>query len=209
MNCFPRMMSGMIELENVWLLGTTLVSGNILPFPGSQISIGTPQAPFDTVFANSLSNGFEELLVNDISDVAPPTRQIEQRVANQRLLFDNTLTLNASGELGVRERFLRPSNTEFELSDPLHFTADDELVEGGTVTLKYNEDDFSLTDTGKLKTIDLNLMGQGAIGVRKADILAGETDQKLRIIKLDVSDEFQQTGGILDIRSKGAGRIPF
>ena len=218
MNCFPRMMSGMIELENVWLLGTTLVSGNILPFPGSQISIGNPQSPFDTVFANSLSNGFGELLVNDVSTVAPLTRQIEQGVANLSLLFDNTMTLNASGELGVRERFLTPSNTEFEFSDPLHFTANDELVEGGTVTLKYNDDDFKIEE-GKLHAVLPTVKGFGALkvaGITDIDIIDQWLDDaedqnipKLQAIRLQTSDDFTQLSGKLYVRPKGLGQIPY
>ena len=79
---------------------------------------------------------------------------------------------------------------------------------GSEVVLNYDEDDFNLKN-GKLKTVDLNITGQGAIGVREADWTLGEDDKKLRVIRLDVSEDFQQTGGVLAIRNQGNGRIPF
>ncbi|KAJ3029978.1 hypothetical protein HDV00_009322, partial [Rhizophlyctis rosea] len=66
-----------------------------------------------------------------------------------------------------------------------------------------------MSDTGKLETVDLNITSQGAIKVRKADWTLGEDDKKLRVIGLDVSEDFQQTGGVLGIRNQGQGRIPF
>ena len=77
------------------------------------------------------------------------------------------------------------------------------------MNLLYDEDDFSVSDDGKLRTKDLNITSQGAIKVRKADWSLGETDVKLRSIGIDVSEDFQQTNGVLSIRNQGNGRIPF
>ncbi|KAJ3052126.1 hypothetical protein HK097_006850 [Rhizophlyctis rosea] len=79
---------------------------------------------------------------------------------------------------------------------------------GGTLFLDYEEDDFNIED-GKLKSVPLNITGQGAIDVRKADWSLGEDDTKLRVVHLDVSEDFQQTGGRIAIRNQGNGRVPF
>ena len=243
----------MVEIENLWLLGTTLVSGDLIPFSGTRFSIGSESAPFKQVFAHTYTNGYGDLMVNDVSASAPLTRHFDQGVAtlglnidsslrivddhlslSPQVLFedelnttapitrkledgdvtiglktDNTLTVNPQGELGVRERILLPSNIEFDFADPLHFELDPTDQVGGHVTLKASDKDFKINDEGFLETIDLDLTGQGAIGIRKADWSLGETDVKLRVIRLDVSSQFQQTNGVLDIRSQGAGRVPF
>ena len=161
------------------------------------------------ILNNKLSLAPEVLFEQDVLTTAPLTRKPQNGEVTLGLQYDNTLAVNPQGQLGVKERILLPSNIAFTFDDPLHFELDPLDQVGGYVTMKYKDEDFNLNDEGFVGTVDLNLKGQGAMSVRSAEWELGETDLKLRVIKLDVSSQFQQTSGVLDIRSQGAGRVPF
>ncbi|KAJ3052672.1 hypothetical protein HK097_005875 [Rhizophlyctis rosea] len=240
--------------------GSTLLSGTIKPFRSVVAEIGELDTPFNAIHARNISNANGPLTVNSVTSSAPIFIDSEQGVAKVGLAYDHTLQVTPDNRLNVVPRII--TNADVDLRTPpnqpikivydntedagaeviLHYDEqrftvsdsgklgfeiknddvdiegifpisvayrnDDEPGASMEVSLLHDVDDFNL-DEGKLKAVPLNLKGQGAMGVRSADWELGEDDAKLRVIHLDVSNQFQQTGGVLDIRSQGAGRVPF
>ncbi|KAJ3048406.1 hypothetical protein HK097_010551, partial [Rhizophlyctis rosea] len=129
------------------------------------------------------------------------------------LSHDGTLQLTPEGKLSVVPKILMQADLDMRARAPLKLILDPDVNPndpiGSKVLLDFVEDDFNVTDEGKLAAVPLNITSQGAIKVRKADLLLGEDDKKLRVIGINVGGTLQQTGGILDIRNQGPGRIPF
>ena len=206
MNVFPRFLSGLVEIEGAWLINS-YISGILTPFKTSQL--GTLLRPFEALYATKVFNGNGEMLVNNVLSNSPLTIDSDEGTAVVNLLHDSTLQVTQAGELSVvPEIIMQGGSVEFRAQEPMQITVipGDPMI--SQISLKYHEDDFNL-DSGTLKTVDLNLTGQGAMGVRKADWTLGEDDAKLRVIHLDVSTDFQQTDGVLAIRNQGEGMIPF
>ena len=65
---FPRFFSNTIELPDVWLQGSTMVSGVIKPFRSSEViaQIGELDNLFHAVYAESISNMFGQIQINNI-----------------------------------------------------------------------------------------------------------------------------------------------
>jgi hypothetical protein len=130
-----------------------------------------------------------------------------------KLSHDNTLQVTPQGALSVVPKILMQSELDMRAKMPLKLILDPDVTPGdpigSEVVLDYSEDDFNISEEGKLSVVPLNITAQGAIRVRRADWTLGEDDTKLRVIGLDVSEDFQQTGGILALRSPGPGRVPF
>ncbi|KAJ3027889.1 hypothetical protein HDV00_010788 [Rhizophlyctis rosea] len=163
-------------------------------------------------YAESHFNRFGELRVNQIDGVSP-VNVIDNKdgLVHLGLSYDSSLQI-VDNKLSVKPRILYNTDYDLRYRDPIkvawNVDRDPSDTLGGELFLDFSDKDFNL-DNGKLETVDLNLTGQGAIGVRKADLALGEVDEKLRVIRLDISNQFQQTGSVLDIRSQGAGRVPF
>ncbi|KAJ3054133.1 hypothetical protein HK097_002603 [Rhizophlyctis rosea] len=119
---------------------------------------------------------------------------------------DNTLQI-VDGRLSVKPIIRCNNDYDICYKDPVKVKWDEDGL-GRELFLDYEEDDFNSQD-GKLKTVDLNLVPQGAVKIRKADWSLGEDNKKLRVIRLDVPEDLQQTGGVLAIRNQGPGRVPY
>ena len=91
---------------------------------------------------------------------------------------------------------------------------------GSNITLDYDDDDFSATNEGKMKTILLTWKRMGALkveGVTDVDFLDNFYDglsdddlnmPKLKAIRLQTSSDFTQVSGQLSISPRGIGQIP-
>jgi len=207
MNYFPRFVSGLIEIDDAWLR-SPVISGNMMPF--GSVTIGSPDVPFSNAYVSDVYNRFGQMLINDAISSSVIDLSINEGTLSGNLRFNQTLQIDDAGNLGVTQQIVSPAGIEYTYIDPLFCEPDPLDNSKARVILKYDEDSFNLTDEGKLKTVDLNITSGGAIRVRKADWTLGETDSRLRVISIDVSSsDFQQTGGVLAIRSQGPGRIPF
>lgn len=143
---FPRFLSGLIEIEDAWLRAP-LISSSFRPF--GSVSIGSADAPFESAYVNELSNRFGQMKINDAISGSVIDLAIDDGVLRPALRFNDTLTIDAAGSLGVRERVLLPSNIEFFFADPLHFDLDTGDEVGGHVYLKYDST-LTIDDAGKL-----------------------------------------------------------
>ncbi|KAJ3028977.1 hypothetical protein HDV00_009898, partial [Rhizophlyctis rosea] len=208
----PRFLSGFNEIEGAWLIGKTYVSGVIQPSRTTNVitQLGTSENPFNAIYGESYFNRFGELRVNQIDGVSP-INVIDNKngIVGLGLSYDSYSLQVVDGKLSVKPRILYNNDYDLRYRDPIKVAWDvdrdpsDTL--GGELFLDFEDDDFNL-DNGKLKAVPLNITGQGAIDVRKADWTLGENDAKLRVVKLDVSEDFQQTGGVLAIRNQGNGK---
>jgi len=206
MNYFPRFLSGLIEIDDAWLR-SPVISGKLMPF--GTVMIGSEEMPFHSAYVSELYNRFGQMLINDAISSSVIDLSINEGTLSGNLRFNQTLQIDGAGNLGVTQQIVSPAGIEYTYIDPLFCEPDPLDNSKARVILKYDEDSFNLTDEGKLKTVDLNITSGGAIRVRRADWTLGETDSRLRVISIDVSSDFQQTGGILAIRSDYPGRIPF
>ncbi|KAJ3029760.1 hypothetical protein HDV00_009446, partial [Rhizophlyctis rosea] len=164
----------------------------------SMVGSANPNVVINASYTGNVGSGTITYITVSISTVLEVTGTMINVVDNQ---------------LSVKPIIRHNNDYDLKYSDPIKIKWDDvddaNDILGGTLLLDYNEKDFTLDDNGQLQSVDLNLVAQGAMSVRKSDFSLGEIDEKLRVFKIDTSDQFQQTGGVLDIRSQGAGKIPF
>ncbi|KAJ3024558.1 hypothetical protein HDV00_000874 [Rhizophlyctis rosea] len=152
------------------------------------------------------------ILINDlfVADGINVTKN--NGVADISLNIDDTLQFTSKGKLSVVAHLPLQSDLEMKVQAPMKLTLHSDVTPGdpigSTMLLDYDREDFNVTDSGKLKTNDLNLVGKGNLSIRKADLSLGELDSKMRVISIDTSDDFTQVGGKLQIKGEGAGRIP-
>ena len=214
MNTFPRFFSELKEIHDVWLIGATYVSGTIRPFPNTTSvtsSLGTLGSPFHQIHGEKLINCWGRMRINTITSSAPIVTTTENGVSDTHLSIDDHLQI-VNNALSVKPRILYNNDYDLKYKDFIKIEWDSvespQDTLSGTLFFHYNEDNSNLED-GKLKSVDIHLTGQGAIGVRKADWSLGGDDVKLRVSSLDVSEDFQQTNGVLAICNQGSGGVPF
>ena len=165
------------------------------------------------ITANEVRNRHGIISLNDVNADGALSITKADGVGTVHLKHDGTLQLTPEGKLSILPKVLLQSDLDMRSRAPLKLILDPDVHPGdpigSEVVLDYNVDDFSLSDEGKLGVVPLNITAQGAIRVRQADLELGEHDSKLRVIGLNVSSDFQQTGGVLAIRSESPGRVPF
>ena len=134
MSFFPRFLSGLIEIDDAWLR-SPFISGGLRPF--GSVALGSSTNPFSSIHVGEVTNRYGQMRVNDVSSGSVIDLLINEGVLSPKLKFNDTLTIDPDGNLGVRERILTPSNLEFSFSDPLHFVLDETDHVGGDVSLYY------------------------------------------------------------------------
>lgn len=156
---FPKFLSGLAELENVWLLGDTYLSGILKPFPHSNVltQIGTSESVFAAGHFRDLFNQYGVLSINTMSSSAPLDVAIDSGMANVTLQYDETLSV-VNGQLSVKP-ILRMNNEHLDLrfQDPIKILWD-EIADpvdtfGGKLFLDYSDTDFTVSNEGKLSII--------------------------------------------------------
>lgn len=177
-----------------------------------------------TLFHDDTLKLTEQGLLSVVPPAAAETEAVNAPLSRDAtgltLDFDNSLTLDATGKLSVVKENVEDVVQQSVLVDP---------------PLRKAEDNHIRLDTGKgLKLVDDKLVtdvenvlvGRGAISNDKAgslaledlletgfeslqDFLGSETDVDSTVIRLKTTDDFQQTGNKLAIRSKGMGQVPF
>ena len=179
---FPRWLSRLNEIDRAWLIGMTYVSESLRPFLFKKTNIistiGSECYPFTSIPAESYFNRFGELRINNIESSSPIVTNTENGVAKISLAHDSTLQEPPEGKLSITPKILLQGELDMRAKAPIQLVLDPDVkpndVIGSEVTLLYDEDDFSINDQGALKTVDLIITAQGAIGVRKADWSLGE-----------------------------------
>ena len=145
--------------------------------------------------------------------------------ADLSLRYDDTLQITSDGRLSVVAKILLQSDLEMKTQAPIKLILDSDVDPddpiGSNITLDYDNDDFSLTNEGKLKTVLPTWKGMGALkvgGVTDVDFLDnfydGLSDDdlnvlKLKAIRLQTSSDFTQVSGRLSIVPKRLGQIPY
>src|SRR6478609_5268284 len=220
-HCCTRFFSNLWEINNAWLIGDTYISGNLVPFPGSNIiaALGTATNPFSTVNANTLHNKYGEIKINDLGVNGPLTIDSkENQMVTLNLSYDSTLHLTPQGQLSVVPHII--TNADIDLRErpgnPVKIIYDDTEDAGAEVLLDYHEDDFKVED-GKLETIEPTWKGFGALkvgGISDTDFLDEFLEEdlgvpKLKAVRLQTTSDFSQTTGKLQIAPKGIGQIPY
>ena len=223
-----RYLSGFNELEDVWLFGKILISNDVLPFPSSShlsVSLRRQLSPCTSIHAERLFNSNGEMLLNDITSDHPITITSENGTSNINLNYDNTLQTTSDGRLSVVPKILLQSDLEMKAQASIKLILDSDVDHddpiGGNINLDHDNDDFSLTNEGKLKSILPTWKGIGALkvgGVTDVDFLDNFCDglsdddlnvPKLKAIRLQTSSDFTQVSGQLSIAPKGLGQIPY
>ena len=197
MNTFPRFVSGLIEIDNAWLIGTIYVSGTIRPFPNttSIVSLGTIDHPFHQIRGESDCNRFGEVQINSITSSAPIVTNTQNGIAGISINYDSTLNVTPSRQLSVVPKILMQSDLEMKATPPVKLILDSSTDPldpiGSNIVLDYDNDDLYINDEGKLKTILLTWKGMGALkvgGVTDVEFLDifydGLSDDGLNIPKL-------------------------
>jgi hypothetical protein len=216
---FPRFLSGLIELEDIWLTDGGLISGTLRPFHAAHL--GSEESAFTSLHASQVFNQNGELAINNMLTLEPLTLVEGNGVAQVGLSIDDTLQVN-EGKLSVRP-IIRMNNANLDLRfrPPLNI-AWDELEDpkdtyGGELYLNFSPNDFKVSEQ-KLESIEVTLKPLGALymgGVTDIDfiddLLNVDTGiPKLKLLKLKASDDFTQVGGTLRISQKGiVGSVPF
>ena len=119
----------------------------------------------------------------------------KEGVAKIALAHDSTLQVTQEGKLSITPKILLQGELDMRAKAPIQLVLDPDVnpadVIGSEVTLLYDEDDFSINDHGKLKTVLPTWKGMGALkvgGVTDVDFLDnfydGLSDDDLNVPKL-------------------------
>ena len=224
---FPRPISNLVELTGIWLRGENYVTGTIKPLSNFNnfTSLGSLDTPFSEVHANYIYNSFGQIKINDLTSSVPIVTHLSDGVADIHLSIDGTLQITPDGKLSVVPKILMQSDLEMKATAPIKLILDSDVTPGdpigSNIVLDYDNDDLSINEEGKLKTILPTWKGMGALkvgGVTDVDFLDNFYDglsdddlniPKLKAIRLQTSSDFTQVSGQLSIAPKGLGQIPY
>ena len=135
---------------------------------------------YNHITAIDFRNSHGILTINDVSSNQGVIGvQKNNGVADFLLNYDDTLQI-VDGKLSIVPKII--TNADIDLrappNHPIKIVYDNTEDAGAEIRLDYSDKDFTITDTGTLQTVDLDLKGQGAMTVRKADLSLGEYDDR-------------------------------
>ncbi|KAJ3051747.1 hypothetical protein HK097_007235 [Rhizophlyctis rosea] len=197
------------------LLGKTILSGSLEPFPSSTVSIGTQELPFTSLHANDIYSRHGKLEVNKVSVSNPLTVQSDAGNVTLGLAYDSTLQTTPGGKLTVVPKILMQSDLEIKATAPIKLILDSDTNPddpiGLSIVLDFDEDDFGLTNGGKLDLKETTYKGFGGVkigGISDVDFIDDLVDDedlnipKIKGVRLNTSNDFTQVTGSLHIKPK-------